>query len=218
MSDDADFVIVHWFQNYPQQPVAMVGSNRASREEIKDFFAPEMSERFFAVQDKEDLLWVAGGALSLSYYWSTPNNAVQKPAEFVSSIKSTLDKQGVDYEALISEAGDGLVEGKLAPHQMARMVGPGRWRLSHTPLKRDEGAMALSSWAEKAGLDPHYIENLALVFGSSDHGKVCMDVPNCNIREVGTVRLTDSILRNRFLRTVRLAVGSTGTKRRLGVV
>ena len=34
----------------------------------------------------------------------------------------------------------------------------------------------------------------------------------------GTVRLTDSILRNRFLRTVRLAVGSTGTKRRLGVV
>ena len=34
----------------------------------------------------------------------------------------------------------------------------------------------------------------------------------------GTVRLTDSILRNRFLRTVRLAVGSTGTQRRLGVV
>ena len=33
-----------------------------------------------------------------------------------------------------------------------------------------------------------------------------------------TVRLTDSILRNRFLRTVRLVVGSTGTKRRLGVV
>ena len=33
-----------------------------------------------------------------------------------------------------------------------------------------------------------------------------------------TVRLTDSILRNRFLRTVRLAVGSTGTQRRLGVV
>ena len=153
MSDDADFVIVHWFQNYLQQPVAMVGPNRASREEIKDFFAPEMSERFFAVQDKGDLSWVAGGALSLSYYWSTPNNAVQKPAEFVSSIKSTLDKQGVDYEALISEAGDGLVEGKLAPHQMARMVGPDRWRLSHTPLKRDEGAMALSSWAEKAGLD-----------------------------------------------------------------
>ena len=36
--------------------------------------------------------------------------------------------------------------------------------------------------------------------------------------QTGTVRLTDSILRNRFLRTVRLAVGSTGTKRRLGVV
>ena len=34
----------------------------------------------------------------------------------------------------------------------------------------------------------------------------------------GTVRLTDSILRNRCLRTGRLAVGSTGTKRRLGVV
>ena len=34
----------------------------------------------------------------------------------------------------------------------------------------------------------------------------------------GTVRLTDSILQNRFLRTVRLAVGSTGTQRRLGVV
>ena len=38
-----------------------------------------------------------------------------------------------------------------------------------------------------------------------------------NSRE-GTVRLTDLILRNRFLRTVRLAVGSTGTQRRLGVV
>ncbi len=184
MDDDANFVIVHWLKTHPEQPVTMAGPNRASREEIKDFFAPELTERYFAVEERGDLPWFVGGGLSQATLWFMPNDSVRKPAELVSQIKSTLEKQGVDYESAIREAGDGLVEAELTSHLMARIVGPGRLGMSQTILKRDEGSMVISSWAERSGEDAHYIENLLRVFGSKDHGKVCTDIPNCDVCEV----------------------------------
>jgi hypothetical protein len=184
MGDDADFVIVHWLKTDSTQPAAMVGPNRASREEIADFFAPELTERYFAVEERGDLPWFAGGQMAMATVWFTPNYSVRQPAELVSQIKSTLNKQGFDYESAISEAGDGLAEADLMPHLMARIVGPGRLRMSHTVLKRDEASMAISSWAERSGEDAHYVENLLRVFGSKEHGKVCTDMPNCDVCEV----------------------------------
>ena len=184
MGDNADFVIVHWLKTHPSQPVTMVGPNRASREETKDFFAPEMIERYFAVEERGDLPWFVGGGMSMATVWFIPNYSVRKPAELVSQIKSTLDKQGFDYESAISEAGDGLAEANLMPHLMARIVGPGRLGMSQTILKRDEASAVISSWAKQSGEDAHYMENLLRVFGSKDHGKVCTDMPNCDVCQV----------------------------------
>jgi SAM-dependent methyltransferase len=184
MGDDADFVIVHWLKTHPSQPVTMVGPNRASREEIKDFFAPEMIERYFAVEEIEDLPWFVGAGLSQATLWFKRNNTICKPTELVAQIKSTLSKNSVDFDALISAAGDGLVEAELMPHMMARIAGPGRLGVSHTNLKRDETGSVLAAWAERAGENAHYIENLLRVFASKDHGKICTDMPNCEECEV----------------------------------
>lgn len=181
MSDDADFVILHWLKTYPWQPVAMVGPNRASREEIKDFFAPEMAERYFVVEEMEDLPWFVGGALTQATFWFTHNNTNCKPAELITQIKSTLDKQSVDYEALISEAGDGFVEAELPANMMARMAGPGRLGMSHVIPKRDEGSTIIKEWAERSGQNPHYVENLLRVFAAKEHGNVCTDIPKCHL-------------------------------------
>ena len=184
MSDDADFVIVSWLKKHPSEPVTMVGPNRASEEEMKAFFAPEMTERYFAVQEKGDLPWFVGSGMAMSYYWFTPNYSFRKPAELVSQIKSTLDKQGFDYESAISDAGDGLAEANLMPHAMALIVGPGRLAMSQTVIKREEASAVISSWAKQSGEDAHYMENLLRVFGSKDHGKVCTDMPKCDVCQV----------------------------------
>jgi hypothetical protein len=184
MRDDANFVIVHWLKTHPSQPVSMVGPNRSSREELKDFFAPEMTERYFAVEEIEDLPWFVGGGLSQATIWFTPNNTSRQPAKLIAQIKSTLSRKSVDYESMIGEAGDGLIEVQLAPHHMARIVGPGRLGMSHTNLKRDQGVPVLAAWAENAGEDPHYVENLIRVFASKDHGNICADIPKCDDCEV----------------------------------
>ena len=183
MSDDADFVILHWLKTYPMQPVAMVGPNRASREEIKDFFAPELSERYFAIEEIEDLPWFVGSAMTQATFWFTQNNTISRPAELIKQIKATLDKQSFDYESVISAAGDGLVEAELASNMMARLAGPGRLTMSHVTPKRDEGRAIIKQWAEQSGQDPHYVENLLRVFAAKEHGNVCTDIPKCHLCE-----------------------------------
>ncbi len=180
LGQDAHFVILHWLQTHPSQPAAMVGPNRASREDVKDFFAPELNERYFAVEDIEDLPWFVGGGLSQATYWFTPNDAHNKPAELLAQIKATLTGRDVNFDDVIDKAGGGLVEGEYPPNLMARIAGPGRLGMSHKNLKRDQGVSVIRDWARRAGEDPRYVENLIRVFASKDHGKLCTDIPNCD--------------------------------------
>lgn len=69
LASDGDFLLLHWHPLFPGQANGEVGPTRRSRDEIRAFFAPELKERFFALEDFEDLPDVVGGSMSQAHYW-----------------------------------------------------------------------------------------------------------------------------------------------------
>ncbi len=45
------------------------GPTRVSREDIQKFFAPELKERFFAVEEIDGLAEIVGASMAQGYYW-----------------------------------------------------------------------------------------------------------------------------------------------------
>ena len=69
VADDGEFVILHWLKRTLDEPQSEIGPTRVSRENIQKFFAPELKERFFAVEEIEGLTKSVGASMAQGYYW-----------------------------------------------------------------------------------------------------------------------------------------------------
>jgi len=69
LGDDADFLLLHWHPMFAGQADGRVGPTRRSREDIREFFAPELKEDYFALEDFEDLEDAVGGSMAQAHYW-----------------------------------------------------------------------------------------------------------------------------------------------------
>ena len=179
MSDKADYVLLHWLKNHAQQPVTSVGPNRQSRQELKDFFAPDLREKYFAVEEIEDLPVFTGGTLSQATFWFQRNQTYHQPGALLDQIKATLKKHEVDFDQMIAEAGGDLVPAALPTNLMARVVGPGRLGMQLSIPMREEGPRIIHDWAERSGHGAHATENLLRIFAAKEHGGLCNDIPQC---------------------------------------
>jgi hypothetical protein len=90
----------------------------------------------------------------------------------------------VDYDAIITDAGDGLVAADLPPNLMARIVGPGRLSITPETLQPDEAVTILRDWAKQTGQDPNYVENLLRIFADAEFANLCTPNPRCDVCEV----------------------------------
>ncbi|MBN8280047.1 MAG: class I SAM-dependent methyltransferase [Gammaproteobacteria bacterium] len=185
LGDEADLVLLHWHPRYPGQPSGRMGPRRASREQILDFFAPELQERWFAREEFEDLPDLVGGGMTQAYYWLRRNRAESRPAELLEQVRATFRRNGVDVDARLAGAGTAAVKAKLAaPDLLARLAGPGRLGISHVPLSPGDAETRLSAWARRAGQEPRAVLNLLTLFAASDAGDLCGAVPKCGQCEV----------------------------------
>jgi hypothetical protein len=91
----------------------------------------------------------------------------------------------VDFDALIRGAGDAPVEARLAtPDLPAKLIGPGRFGISHTVPGVADADGLLRDWSAASGESPRYVENLFRLFMSADHGDICGATPKCAQCEV----------------------------------
>ena len=185
IADDGDFVLLHWHPRYPGQPSGRMGPLRASREDILKFFAPELQERFFAREEFEDLPELVGGGMSQAYFWLRRNRVHSHPAELVDQVRATFRRNSMDVDAVLAKAGDAPVKAKVASTDLlAKLVGPGRFGLSHTIVSPGDADALLKSWAERSGQNPRTVANLFTLFTSSEHGDLCGAMPKCAQCEV----------------------------------
>lgn len=185
LADDGDFVLLHWHPRFPAQQNGRMGPRRVSREDILKFFAPELQERYFSREEFEDLPDIVGGGMSQAYYWLRRNQAHRHPQTLLAQVQATLRRHNIDYEALISAAGNGPVEVKLAaPDLLAKLVGPGRFGISHAIPAAADAGQVLAEWARHAGVPARYAENLCRLFMAADRGDICGAAPKCGQCEV----------------------------------
>jgi SAM-dependent methyltransferase len=185
LADDGDFLLVHWHPRYSGQGNGKMGPTRVGREDIQAFFAPELQERFFALEDFEDLPDIVGGGMSQAYYWFRRNQAQLKPAVLLGQIKATLKRHGIDADALLKAAGSKPPGGELPAGLLGRILGPGRLGICHRLPGPGEAQGVLRDWAGHAGESPGDVENLLTLFASEHHGKVCnAGAPRCSECEV----------------------------------
>jgi hypothetical protein len=171
IAEDGDFVLLHWHPRYPGQQNGKMGPRRVSRADIEAFFAPELQMRFFALEEFEDLPDMVGGGMSQAYYWFRRNQAHFRPADLIAQIRATLGRHSVDPRT----RADDTVSDEL----LARIVGPGRFGISHRALTADEALPVLRAWAERAGQPPAEVESLIRVFASEKLGNLCTASPKC---------------------------------------
>ena len=189
VADDGTFVLLHWTQLFEgQERQGKMGPRRTSREDIKAFFAPEFQERYYAREEFEDLPDMVGGGMGQAYYWFNRNLAHSQPGEMLGQIKATLDKQSVDYAAIIAAAGDGPVQSDMQADLLARIAGPGRLGLAHTVPTPEETPAIIAEFAARAGAEPRYMENLLRVFAAAEHGNVCLPNPRCTECDVSSCK------------------------------
>jgi len=189
IADDGDFVLLHWHPRYPGQPSGRMGPLRASREDILKFFAPDLQERFFAREEFEDLPDLVGGGMSQAYYWFRRNRAHSQPQALIDQVRATFRRNKVDVDTVLAAAGDAPVKAKVAATDLlARLVGPGRFGISHSLVSPGAADALLKSWAERAGQNPRQVANLFTLFTSSEHGDICGAVPKCGQCEVHTCK------------------------------
>ena len=77
VADDGEFVILHWLKRTPDEPQSEIGPTRVSREDIQKFFAPELKERFFAVEEIGGLTKSVGASMAQGYYWFKRASSVE---------------------------------------------------------------------------------------------------------------------------------------------
>jgi SAM-dependent methyltransferase len=189
IADDGDFVLLHWHPRYPGQPSGRMGPLRVSREDILKFFAPDLQERFFAREEFEDLPDLVGGGMSQAYFWLRRNRAHSHPEALVEQVRATFRRNKVDADAVLAAAGDAPVKAKVAATDLlAKLVGPGRFGISHVPVSPGDAEALLKAWAERAGQNPRMVANLFTLFTASDHGDLCGAVPKCGQCEVRTCK------------------------------
>ena len=126
-------MLLHWHPLYPDQPNGEMGPRRVSREAIRDFFAPELQERFFAAEEFEDLPDMVGRGMRQAYYWFRRNPADASPtAAMLAQIEATLARHEVDFAGIIDAAGDAPLDAAVSGsgELLSIVVGPGRLGLS----------------------------------------------------------------------------------------
>jgi SAM-dependent methyltransferase len=69
ISPGGNFVILHWLKRTPDEAQSEMGPTRASREQIKAFFAPELVEQDFTFEEYDGLPASVGGTMAQAYYW-----------------------------------------------------------------------------------------------------------------------------------------------------
>lgn len=168
VAPDGDFLLLHWHPLFPGQQSGEVGPRRVSREDIKEFFAPEFQERFFAREEFEDLPEMVGGGMTQAYYWFRRNHAHWQPAELLDQVRSTLTRHG--YEAEPGKAPE------LPAGRLATLIGPGRLGITHKVPPDDEAEALLAAWAPRAGEDAI---SLLHQFASDEHSGICGAAPKC---------------------------------------
>ena len=184
LAPDGEFVLLHWHPRYDGQPNGKMGPTRVNRDDIKAFFAPELQERFFAREEFEDLTSLVGGGMVQAYYWFRPNQAWANSAELVAQIEQTLTRHEVDYEGLITAAGDEVIKTEVTDELLAIMFGPGRFGLRHVQPEVDEVPWLILELAERSGKGALYIENLLRIFGDKDSSNICVADARCDVCEV----------------------------------
>lgn len=185
LADDGDLVLLHWHPRFAGQPNGKMGPRRASREELLAFFAPDLQERFFALEEFEDLPDMVGGSMSQAYYWFRRNQSHRKPRDLLAQVRATLARHKVDADALPTSTGDGQVPANAASLELlAKLVGPGRLGLRHLVPAAGEVPETIRAFAAHAGEDPRRVEDLLRVFVSTEHGGICGAAPKCAQCEV----------------------------------
>ncbi len=173
VAPEGDFVLLHWHPLYPGQTSGEVGPTRRSREEIKDFFAPEFQERFYAQELFEDLPDMVGGGMAQAYYWFRRNQAWWQPAELMAQVRRTFERNAYQPEPGQTPA--------LSDELLAKLVGPGRLGISHVVPDPANAAQLLADWAANAGDDA---VSLLHQFASAEHSNLCAAMPKCGECEV----------------------------------
>ncbi len=181
LSDNGEFVLLHWHPRYEGQTNGKMGPTRVSRDEIKAFFAPELQERFFAREEFEGLTSLVGGGMVQAYYWFRPNQAFLQPVALLEQIRNTLKQHDIDYATLIATAGENLIESSVTDELICIMLGPGRFGLHHVQPDLAEAKQILQSFAERTGQTVIYIENLLRIFGDSDKANICIADARCDV-------------------------------------
>jgi len=179
IADEGEFVLLHWHPLFPGQQNGQVGPRRVDRAVLKDFFAPELQERFFAAEEFEDLPEVVGRGMRQAYYWFRRNQADLHPAELVAQIEATLTKHGVDFAGMIDGLGDASSDSGVDDELLAIISGPGRLGLSHVVPPAAGVGTALARFAQAAGRDAGYFEKLVRVFASETLGNICTSTARC---------------------------------------
>jgi SAM-dependent methyltransferase len=180
LAPDGDFILLHWHPRYAGQPNGEVGPTRVGREDIKTFFAPELQERFFAREEFEDLTSFVGGGMVQAYYWLRFNHAHADPAGLVQQIETTLANNKVDYRALMAVADD-AVQANVTPELMSIILGPGRLGVCHVSPAVADVAGVITTWANNAGVEPDYLNNLLRVFADAELSNICIADARCNV-------------------------------------
>lgn len=185
VADEGDFVLLHWHPLYPDQPNGKMGPRRVDRESIRDFFAPELQERYFAAEEFEDLPDLVGRGMRQAYYWFRRNQADARPAEMLGQIEATLSRHEVDFAGMIAAAGDATLDSAVDEELLALIVGPGRLGLVQRPPTGTDIGDIVAKFAERAGKSTRYVDNLLRVFASEKHGNLCLTnarCPECDVQ------------------------------------
>jgi hypothetical protein len=123
--------------------------------------------------------------MSQAYFWLRRNRAHSHPRELIDQVRATFQRNKVDVDAVLAAAGDAPVKAKVAATDLlAKLVGPGRLGITHTPVSPGDADARLKSWAERAGQNPRTVANLFTMFTSTEHGDLCGAVPKCGQCEV----------------------------------
>jgi SAM-dependent methyltransferase len=185
LAGEGDFALLHWHPRYPGQANGKMGPRRVPREDIQAFFAPELQERYFALEEFEDLPDLVGGGMRQACYWFRRSQSHLKPGELLEQIRATLRRHDVDLEKALREAGNGLAAPEVSAELLARILGPGRLGISHRIPEAAEVGGILQSFAAHAAVAPGDLENLFRIFASDRHGKICnAGAPKCTECEV----------------------------------
>jgi SAM-dependent methyltransferase len=184
LAADGEFVLLHWHPLHAGQPNGKMGPTRRSRDEIKAFFAPDLQERFFAREEFEDLTSLVGGGMVQAYYWMRPNQSYLQPGLLLGQIKTTLRRHSIDFETLLSGAGDQTLPTSVSDELLAIVLGPGRLGLHHVQPEPGEIASIIAGLAERAGESSVYVENLLRIFAAKELANICITNARCDVCDV----------------------------------